>query len=68
MRAFPGLLAVHPEVRFVIVGEGPSRKLLQEQAEQLGVADHVVLTGPKPWDRIDQYYAIGDVFASCSHS
>lgn len=28
----------------------------------------MTLTGPRPWERIDEYYAMGDVFASCSHS
>ena len=37
-------------------------------AKELGVADAVTLTGPKPWERIDQYYAMGDVFVSASHS
>ena len=68
LRVFPDLLKVHPEVRFVIIGEGPSRKELAEEAGRLGVGNSVTLTGPKPWDDIDKYYAIGDVFASCSHS
>lgn len=68
MRVFPALASRVPDVRFVIVGEGPSMKSLGEQAQQLGVMDRVSLTGPKPWDRIDQYYAIGHVFCSCSHS
>ena len=68
MRVFPRLLAVYPDVRFVIVGEGPMREKLGEMAQELGVAEHVSLTGPKPWEAIDRYYAIGDVFASASRS
>ena len=68
MRVFPGLLDKHPDVRFVIVGEGPQRGYLADMAKELGVADAVTLTGPKPWERIDQYYAMGDVFVSASHS
>ena len=68
MRVFPGLLASHPDVRLVIVGEGPMREHLAKMAEELGVAEHVTFTGPKPWEKIDQYYAIGDVFVSASHS
>lgn len=68
VRVFPQLLKAHPDVRLVIVGEGPMRENLMKMAEKLGVAAHVTFTGPKPWERIDQYYAIGDVFVSASHS
>ncbi len=68
LRVFPRLREVCPDVRFVIVGEGPQRGYLGEMAKELGVADAVTLTGPKPWERIDQYYAMGDVFVSASHS
>ena len=68
MRVFPKLLSSHPDVRFVIVGEGPMREHLAKMADELGVAEHVTFTGPKPWEKIDQYYAIGDVFVSASHS
>lgn len=68
VRVFPRLLGIHPDVRLVIVGEGPMRESLMKMAEELGVAAHVTFTGPKPWESIDQYYAIGDVFVSASHS
>lgn len=68
MDVLPGLLQVHPDVRFVIVGEGPMRAALAEQAQALGVAEHVTFIGPKPWEEIDRYYAMGDVFVSASRS
>ena len=68
MRVFPRLHELLPDVRFVLVGEGPMREELGRQAAQLGVADSVTLTGPKPWEEIDRYYAMGDVFVSTSHS
>ena len=68
MRVFPQLLETYPDVRFVIVGEGPMRESLTRQARELGVIDHVTFTGPKPWEKIDQYYAMGDVFVSASRS
>lgn len=68
VRVFPRLHEQHPDVRLVIVGEGPMREHLMKMAAELGVAEHVTFTGPKPWEKIDQYYAIGDVFVSASHS
>ena len=44
------------------------REELAGQAQALGIQDSVTFTGPKPWEKIDQYYAIGDVFVSASHS
>ena len=41
---------------------------IEEQAAELGVADSVSIVGSKPWEEIDRYYAIGDVFVSASHS
>ena len=68
LRVFPKLHEIYPDVRFVIIGEGPQREELAEMAGSLGVAEHVTQTGPKPWERIDQYYGIGDVFCSASHT
>ena len=68
LRVFPRLHEIHPDVRFVIVGEGPMREQLKKMAASLGVEDSVTFTGPKPWEKIDRYYAMGDVFVSASHS
>lgn len=68
IRVFPRLREACPDVRLVIVGEGPLREHLGKMARELGVGDAVTLTGPKPWERIDAYYAMGDVFVSASRS
>ncbi|TEB04284.1 D-inositol 3-phosphate glycosyltransferase [Pelotomaculum schinkii] len=39
------VLEQHPEVRFVVVGEGPQRPALEEMAGQLGIAGQVAFTG-----------------------
>lgn len=68
LRVFAKLYKDHPDIRFVLIGEGPQREELEKTAEKLGVSRAVTMTGPKPWEKIDQYYAIGDVFCSASHS
>ena len=68
LRVFPELHRRLPDVQLVIIGEGPLKQTLQEQAETLGVADSVSIVGAKPWEKIDRCYAIGDVFVSASHS
>lgn len=44
------------------------REELGRMAGELGVEQAVRLTGPRPWEQIDRYYAIGDVFCSVSHT
>ena len=45
-----------------LVGDGPDRESLQEQAESLGVRDRVLLEGPVNQDHIQEYYRRADVF------
>ena len=43
--AAPLILKTHPEAKFIITGEGPSKEGLQEQARNLGIAHKVFFTG-----------------------
>ncbi len=46
-------LALLPDARLIMLGEGPLRAALEQQASRLGIADRVVLAGfaanPLPW-------------------
>lgn len=53
---------------FLVVGDGPARPELEAQAATLGVADSVIFTGMVPPDKVQEYYQLGDVFASASTS
>ena len=68
VRVFPELHRRCPDVHMVIIGEGPLKSAICEQVRELGVEDCVSVVGSKPWEEIDKYYAIGDVFVSASHS
>lgn len=54
------------DVRLVLVGGGPARGELAALAEELGVGERVVFTGPVPPDRVKDCYAAGDLFVSAS--
>ena len=43
IEALPGILAVHPRARVLILGTGPYRKNLCRLAERIGVADRVTI-------------------------
>lgn len=68
LRVFPALHERCPDVYLVIIGEGPLKSHLEEQAQELGVTENVSIVGGKPWEQIDRFYAVGDVFVSASHS
>ena len=66
--ALPHLIEKLPDLKMVIVGEGNEIENLRKFAESLGVGDHVIFTGGKPWDEIGKYYQLGNVFCSASVS
>lgn len=61
-------LPQHPNVKFLLVGDGPEREILQNLAKCLGIAGQVQFIGEKPWEQIGLYYQLGDVFISASQS
>jgi len=58
----------NPRLKFLIVGDGPARKELEQLAKKLEVSDHVIFTGMVPPDRVQEYYQLGDIFVSASTS
>ena len=47
LEAIPAVLSEHPNRHFVIIGDGPLRTDLANQAADLAVADHVTFLGPR---------------------
>ena len=56
------------KLMLLIVGDGPARKELEEEAEKLGVKDFVIFTGMVSPEKVHTYYQLGDVFVSASTS
>jgi glycosyltransferase involved in cell wall biosynthesis len=63
--AAPLVLERHPDARFVLVGDGESRRELEEQARRLTIDDHVVFTGAR--DDVPELLASFSVFALPSY-
>ena len=66
MDSMPDIFKDYPNAVFVIVGDGPGKKSLEEQASKLNIADKVIFTGKVPWNEVPKYYNIGDVFVNAS--
>jgi len=68
MELFAQVVVQKRKVTLLIVGDGPARQELEEQAKALGVAEHVIFTGMVPPEQVSVYYQLGDVFVSASTS
>ncbi|ENO78172.1 TIGR04063 family PEP-CTERM/XrtA system glycosyltransferase [Thauera sp. 63] len=66
--AFPVLLQKRPDLRLLLVGGGPQEGNLKAQAQQLGIADKIVLTGRVPHSEVSRYYNQIDLLAYPRHS
>ncbi len=53
-------------IHLMIVGDGPERAALQNQAVSLGIASQVTFTGKVPYDAITDFYAAADLYLSAS--
>ncbi len=60
VRAAARLLADLGDVHFLIMGY-PGRHRYQHLAEQLGIADHITLTGRIPYEQAPEALALGDI-------
>lgn len=52
----------------LLVGDGPVRGELEQQAEELHMESQVIFAGMAPSHQIADYYALGDIFVSGSTS
>ncbi|GIN70285.1 glycosyl transferase family 1 [Bacillus sp. J14TS2] len=66
LRAMPAILKQFPETKLIIVGDGPMKMQLNQLADTLQIEDYVVFTGAMPWQEINKYYQLSDLFISAS--
>jgi teichuronic acid biosynthesis glycosyltransferase TuaC len=64
--AFAQLHQQEPAARLYIVGEGPDRNELQQQAQALGLVDAVTLVGTVPNTELARWYSAADVLVLAS--
>jgi 1,2-diacylglycerol 3-alpha-glucosyltransferase len=66
IREIPELTRKRPEIKLLIVGDGPYLNYLKNLVEDLGVKDHVIFTGRVPYDLTNVYYSLADLFVNAS--
>ncbi len=64
VEAAPQVVQQCPTTRFLIVGDGPERAVLQQRAKHLGVEHLVRFEGFVTRDKLPLYYRASDIFAA----
>lgn len=65
---FKSLLNDRPEVKLLIVGDGPERANLEQQVSEYGISENVKFSGNIPTINVWKYFKTGDIFISSSIS
>ena len=62
IRSFAAVRDAFPGALLLIVGGGPEQSCLEEMAAGLGLAGHVIFTGPVEYEDIPRYHSAADIF------
>jgi 1,2-diacylglycerol 3-alpha-glucosyltransferase len=66
LHAFAKVYPEHPDLRLVLLGDGPARESLQSLAAELGIAERVSFMGSIPFGEIPAYLKGADAFGFAS--
>lgn len=55
------LVSTMPDLRLLLIGNGPEESNLRAQAQRLGILDHVIFAGHVPHAKIQAYYDLIDI-------
>lgn len=68
LEALPQVLLSHPDVVLLFVGIGPRKKKLEQLVRRLDLADYVRFVGRVQYDKLPEYFRLGDLFVMPSRS
>ena len=66
--AFAEVLKKHPDTRLIVVGDGSLRSSMEQQAVELGCADHITWAGRQPQEELNKWYSQMDIVLIPSRS
>ena len=68
IESIPAIRDAHPDVRLILVGDGPERTALESQADQLGVRDHVEFVGHVPVEAVSDQLMRAGLYVSSTNA
>lgn len=68
LSGMPKILRKYPQTRLIIVGDGPAREQLEQQAIDLRISEQVCFMGMVEHEKIKYYYHAADYLVSASTS
>jgi glycosyltransferase involved in cell wall biosynthesis len=66
LQAFAKVCSQYPDLRLVLIGDGPAKQALEPLASELGITEHVTFTGALPFDEIPCYLKAANAFVFAS--
>ena len=66
LQAFALALKEQPDLRLVLVGDGPQAQNLHQLADELGITERVLFAGRVPFEQVPAYLKAADLFAFAS--
>lgn len=63
---FSKLIDKIPNIKLLLVGDGPDQEELQELVKKLDIEKYVIFVGKVPIDKVQNYYHLMDVFSTFS--
>lgn len=66
LSAMKGLVNTSNKIKLLIVGDGPDLEKYKEYSTNHSLEENIIFAGKVPWDKINEYYMIADVFATAS--
>lgn len=66
LQAFALAQKSHPNIRLVLLGDGPQAEALRQLVGELGITERVTFTGNVPFNDVPNYFKAADLFAFAS--
>jgi glycosyltransferase involved in cell wall biosynthesis len=66
VRSFAGIASAFPDVRLLLIGDGPERDNLQDLVHTMGIDKKVQFAGLVPYEELPTFLACADAFVTAS--
>lgn len=68
LTSMKGLVNVSNKIKLLVVGDGPDLEKYKNFAIKHSLEKNIIFAGKVPWNKINEYYIMADVFATASHT